>query len=69
MFENHDTKEMEKYDDIKKAIAKMNTEILKFNKFFWIAIGVVTVLNFLGITEVVKSIIQEEFVIGCGRRI
>ena len=54
VFENHDTKEMEKYDEIRKSISKMNAEIIKFNKFFWIAFGAIAVLNFLGVTEIVK---------------
>ena len=61
IFETHDSKEMAKYDEIKKAIGKMNEEIVKFNKIFWIAIGVVAVLNFLGVTEIVKHNLIEAY--------
>jgi hypothetical protein len=58
VFENHDVKEMEKYDDIKHSIAEMSKEIGKFNRVFWIVIGAVAVMNFLGITDSVKMIIR-----------
>jgi len=49
---------MEKYDDIKHSIAEMSKEIGKFNRVFWIVIGAVAVMNFLGITDSVKMIIR-----------
>jgi len=58
-FENHDESEMEKYDAIKDSIVKLNQEIHKFNKILWVTIGIVAVLNFLGITDSVKHIIRE----------
>ena len=57
-FENHDDKEMEKYEEIKKSISKMNDEIIKFNKVLWVVIGAAAVLNFLGVTDSVKALIR-----------
>jgi len=59
IFEHHDENEMEKYDAIKKSIGKLNDEIHKFNKVLWVTIGIVAVLNFLGITDSVKHIIRQ----------
>jgi len=57
-FEKHDEAEMEKYDAIRESISKMSGEITKFNRIFWVVIGAVAVMNFLGITESVKHIIR-----------
>ena len=58
IFENHDENEMEKYDNIKNSITKLNDEMHKFNRILWVTVGVVAVLNFLGITDSIKHIIQ-----------
>ncbi len=57
-FESHDAIEMEKYDSIKLAIVAINTEIHKFNRILWITIGVFAVMNFFGITDSIKAIVQ-----------
>ncbi|WP_292661179.1 hypothetical protein [Nitratifractor sp.] len=57
-FENHDDKEMEKYDEIRESLSKMNDEIVKFNKIFWVVIGAIGVLNFLGVTDSLKALIR-----------
>ena len=59
LFEHHDKKEMEKYTEIQTTIHKLSNEIAKFNRFFWIAVGMAVVMNFFGVTDSAKHIIKK----------
>lgn len=44
-FESHDAHEMAKYDTI-------NKDIRKINKIVWMALGVVSIVSFLGVDKI-----------------